>query len=242
MRAFPGDLTEGLLYPSEFSIQAKNRIEAEQIRAYQDFEEARRAARGDFETEPLLCQCILRVFLAFILEACAFGRSRTPGWSIDKIDDKCREFLRRMTSRASFDKGLGGRMTSKYSGSIDDRTMRAFQASVEWLKYQDLLLDVAGDDRTVAAMAEAAVPRRKPGPKRDIETARRVAGIVGRLAGGPNWRDQLDELCDTLDQEQVPRPMTWRKKNIRDWADAAAGYPNLAKHAVAHHLMNALPS
>ena len=76
MRAFPGDLTEGLLYPSEFSIQAKNRIEAEQIRAYQDFEEARRAARGDFETEPLLCQCILRVFLAFVLEACAFGRSR----------------------------------------------------------------------------------------------------------------------------------------------------------------------
>jgi hypothetical protein len=230
------------LYPSEFSAQAKNRIEAEQIRAYQDFEEARRAVRGDFETEPLLCQCILRVFLAFAREACAFGKSSTHGWSIDKIDDKCREFLRRMTIRASFDKGLGGRMTSKYSGSIDDRTMRGFQASAEWRRYQDLLLEVAGDDRTVAAMASAAVPTKKPGPKRDIETARRVAGIVGRLAGDQEWRDQLDEICDTLDQEQVPRPTTWRKKNIRSWAGAAAGYPNLAKQAIAHRLKNALQS
>jgi hypothetical protein len=175
-----------LRYPREFSPQARNRIEAEQIRAYQDFDKAKKVARWDSDVEVLLRQCILRVFLAFAREACAIGKSGTLGWSIDKIDAECQEFLRRMTIQAWSDKGFGnygrfGSVTSNTGGSIEGRTMRAFEATAEWQEYQELLLEVAGDDID-DDRKDAPVLRSKPGLKIDVETAGKVAKIACRPA------------------------------------------------------------
>jgi hypothetical protein len=82
--------------------------------------------------------------------------------------------------------------------------------------------------------------RAKPGPKRDLATARRVAKIVRRVSGESHWVSMLVQICASLDAEQIPCPKTWhkRKPRIIDWTDAAATEPGLAKKAIAHHLKN----
>lgn len=105
-------------YPSEFSTKAKNRIEAEKIRAYEEFADAKRSARWDSDVEALLRQCVLRVFLEFAREACAFGKRDIGSWSIDRIDRQCLEFLRRLTIQVWHEIGFGD-VTSRYTGSIE---------------------------------------------------------------------------------------------------------------------------
>lgn len=217
-------------YPSEFSTKAKNRIEAEKIRAYEEFADAKRSARWDSDVEALLRQCVLRVFLEFAREACAFGKRDIGSWSIDRIDRQCLEFLRRLTIQVWHEIGFGD-VTSRYTGSIEHSTYRAFRASPEWQKYQDLLLAVAPDK------AGPAGPRTKPGPKRDVETARQVAEIVARVASS-NRPDNLVDICDALDEQKVPLPRTWHREGLRSWWDAVANHPDRAKKAIQHHLKN----
>jgi len=57
------------------------------------------------------------------------------------------------------------------------------------------------------------VPPRKRGPKPDYETALLVAGIVARVAPDGDWRSRVDDVCDALDDEQVPVPATWRRNH-----------------------------
>jgi hypothetical protein len=219
-----------LRYPSEFSTQARNRIEAAKIMAYKDFAEAQRAARWNTNVEPLLRHCALRIFLVFAQEACALGKRDIRGWSIDRIDNECREFLRRLAIQAWHDHGFRS-VTSRYTGAIEDSTERAFRAAAEWQAYQDLLQGVAKDQVTGSAF-----PRTKPGPKRDVETARRVAEIVAGLAS--NRPTELADTCEALDAQKVPTPRTWRKAGIGCWSDAADDYPDRAKKAIQHHLKN----
>jgi hypothetical protein len=219
-----------LHYPSEFSTAAKNRIEAAKIRAYVDFADGKRSARWNSNLGALFRQCVLQVFLGFAREACAFGKRDIGGWSIDEIDRKCLEFLRRLTIEVGYDMGFEN-VTSRYTGSIEDSTYRAFRASAEWQKYQDLLLAVAPDKTGPAA------PRTKPGPKRDVETARQVAEILARVASS-NWPDNLVDICEALDEQEVPMPRPWHMKGLRSWWDAAANHPDRAKKAIQHHLKN----
>jgi hypothetical protein len=63
------------------------------------------------------------------------------------------------------------------------------------------------------------VPPRKRGPKPDHETALLVATIVARVAPDGDWRSRVDDVCDALDDEQVPVPATWRRnRNVRKWS------------------------
>jgi hypothetical protein len=82
----------------------------------------------------------------------------------------------------------------------------------------------------------------KPGPKLDKDTAQQVAEIVRPLANGQPLKDKLDDICEALDQAQIPCPKTWRKREpaMKNWADGAAFEPELAKKAIKHHLKNAL--
>lgn len=220
-----------LSYPSEFSTDARNRIEAERIKAYRHFEEAP-AVRWDSDREALLRKCILRIFLAFAREACALGKRKMAAWSLDQVDDACREFLRGMTVQARYDHGFRSAM-SRFSGVMDHRLERAFRASVEWQEYERLKLDVAEPHTGAHEM-----PRTKPGPKPDIETARRVAEIVSGLASS-KWQSKLGDICESLDEQKVPPPRIWRKKGVLSWSDAADDHPDLAKKAIQHHLKNA---
>ncbi len=94
--------------------------------------------------------------------------------------------------------------------------------------------------QTNDARAAADPPKRrgKPGPPRDTETARKVAEIVRPFG---NWRKQLEDVCDALDDAKIKRPKPWLKKGHRYWCTCLAssdGKPLVIK-AIQHHLDNA---
>jgi hypothetical protein len=78
-------------------------------------------------------------------------------------------------------------------------------------------------------------PRPKRGPKPDYETAWKVAEIVSRVAGERPWRSKLDGICMALDEENIPRPKTWRKRGYDSWFDALSERSLVGK-AISHHL------
>lgn len=54
---------------------------------------------------------------------------------------------------------------------------------------------------------------RKRGPKRDYERAARVNEIVAQVAPDGDWRSKVDEICEALDEAQIPFPPRWRKRD-----------------------------
>ncbi len=63
------------------------------------------------------------------------------------------------------------------------------------------------------APAESDGKGRKRGPKPDHEAASRVAEIVARVAPDGDWRPKLDDICEALDEAQIPSPPRWRKRD-----------------------------
>ena len=61
--------------------------------------------------------------------------------------------------------------------------------------------------------AESDGKRRKRGPKSDHEAASRVAEIVARVAPDGDWRPKLDDICEALDEAEIPYPRRWRKRD-----------------------------
>lgn len=61
--------------------------------------------------------------------------------------------------------------------------------------------------------AESDGKGRKRGPKSDHEAASRVAEIVARVAPDGDWRLKLDNICEALDEAQIPFPTRWRKRD-----------------------------
>jgi hypothetical protein len=68
--------------------------------------------------------------------------------------------------------------------------------------------------------AESDGKGRNRGPKPDHEAASRVAEIVARVAPDGDWRPRLDDICEALDEAQVPFPKRWRKRDrsCNGWA------------------------
>ena len=63
-----------------------------------------------------------------------------------------------------------------------------------------------------------ALPKKR-GPKPDHDTALRVSEIVARVAPDGDWRSNLDEICEALDEGHVPVPSTWRRnRDCRSWS------------------------
>ena len=81
----------------------------------------------------------------------------------------------------------------------------------------------AAHDWTHGAGAERIKTKgkgRKRGPKPDAKMALRVAQIVPQVAPDGDWRSKLDEVCDALDEAQIPCPSRWRKKrHCQGWCD-----------------------
>ena len=59
---------------------------------------------------------------------------------------------------------------------------------------------------------------RKRGAKPDVQMASRVVEIVARIAPDGNWRAKLEDVCEALDEENIPVPRTWREREYRSWA------------------------
>jgi len=74
--------------------------------------------------------------------------------------------------------------------------------------------------------AESDGKGRKRGPKSDPDAASRVAEIVARVAPDGDWRPKLDEICEALDEAQIPFPPRWRKRH--KYCDGWAAYDERA--------------
>jgi hypothetical protein len=48
-----------------------------------------------------------------------------------------------------------------------------------------------------------------------------VATVVARVAPDGDWRSKLDDVCEALDEEQIPPPKRWRShdRTSRQWSD-----------------------
>lgn len=91
----------------------------------------------------------------------------------------------------------------------------------------------------------APKPSRRRGPKRDYETAARVAEIVARVSPEEGWRSNIDDILMALDEAAIPTPKGWGPKHgYRDWyaavaADNAGRGRHMAIEAIKHRLKRA---
>ena len=129
-------------FPNGFPTKARARVKAEQILAYRKLDETGKNVSSGLAVESLVRDCILRIFLVFADELCAFGQEN--GWAVDRIDSQAKEFLRRLTIEVQRDKGYGYvRMISNSDGSLTGDAERQFLQSPKWKKYESSLLRLA---------------------------------------------------------------------------------------------------
>src|SRR5688572_16842610 len=111
-------------YPFEFSNEARARIEAERIKAFQEFDETRRNKVTDGWTNSKWDRSafflyVLRAFLAFGKEACRLVSMGT--WPVDRGRAETEEFLRIFTIDAYYHDGQdrSGHKFSRMTGDAD---------------------------------------------------------------------------------------------------------------------------
>ena len=68
-------------------------------------------------------------------------------------------------------------------------------------------------------VTEGTARARKRGPKPGDELAERIEETVKAVAPDGEWRAKLDDICEALDERQIPCPKRWRKDGSRSWSD-----------------------
>jgi hypothetical protein len=94
----------------------------------------------------------------------------------------------------------------------------------------------AGPAGNGADPTESDSTGRKRGPKPDHETALRVAEVVARIAPDGDWRPKLDDICEALDEAQIPFPPRWRKRDRSCYGWAAYDERANAVKAIEYRL------
>lgn len=185
-------------YPSEFPQDARARVEAETLRAYDALEQDVRGIESWRREVPFI-RCVMRVFLAFVNKACAFAKqSHDPAWSDRELQQRCRDFLLSIVIDAWEDKGkdlgIGEMFSSRGWGySLDEDFRRKIERSPEWKQYQELLLD-ALEARSARAPdeidGESALPG-GDGPERRAADEGTEIGVTSPPVGGESlaWED-----------------------------------------------------
>ena len=149
-------------YPHQFSREARNRVEAENVGlCRRALNEARttilpvanspltRRTSDEFNRE--FFEAILRVFLAFAEEA--MNLSQVGTWNLAIVDREAREFLRQLTINFRYEEGrdkAGNRVRdvveSNWGGSLAEWVWIEFKKRPAWTKYEDLvLIGISGD-------------------------------------------------------------------------------------------------
>jgi hypothetical protein len=153
-------------YPSEFPRDARTRVEAETLRAYSALEQEVRGVESSRRDVPFI-RCVMRIFLAFVRNACAFGRKGNhPAWSDSELDRRCRDFLLSIVVDAWEDKakdlGIRKMFSSPHhwGNSLDDDARRKIESSPEWRLYQELLLEAF--DVQSARATDCKLPQPEP--------------------------------------------------------------------------------
>jgi hypothetical protein len=195
-------------YPSGFPQQSRAAVEAEEVRASRDFEQARqkipRSMYGPGEhLAAAVRRYILRIYRVFVQEACKLGGV----WSIDRIRSCARAFLSMLTSKGSTEKGYdtGGSaypgqlrrlrtMTSHVNGAILPDVMNEFKKSLQWRESEDALLKVAeaqavgggvpgAETNEIGQTVSPRVPRKRGRPAISLETKRKALEAKQRPGG-----------------------------------------------------------
>jgi hypothetical protein len=224
----------GTPYPSEFSAEARARVEIEMLKASKDLAQQRNEVPwsqygpGKADEENLQ-KYILRVFLVFAKQACELGAQGQ--WAVDRIRSEAGEFLRRFTIRAYYESGFDkkGRklreMASHWNGTILPEVQREFEKSQEWQQFEKELLAVA---ELQIQLTKGFVPNRaRPVPDADRKQVAPVnsgaapvallskyrselkRGILIQLTRNPRATD--NEICSGLDADgSVELPASWR--------------------------------
>lgn len=139
-----------IVYQTEFSLQARARVEAERLRARRDLEQARAEKPPEDWEVRRWDQCafyayIARVVGAFAREACELGRQGT--WMIDRIRAEVDEFIRLFSLDAYYEDGhdrFGRRLPEIFSGAYLERQVtQTLRNSREWREFEEELLQVA---------------------------------------------------------------------------------------------------
>jgi hypothetical protein len=90
--------------------------------------------------------------------------------------------------------------------------------------------------KATASTHSATVAKRGTrGPQRDFPTALKVDDVVRRWAPDGNWRAQLENICDGLDEAKVCCPKPWKKKGYGTWYDCMTFARPLVLKAIEHH-------
>lgn len=214
-------------YPSDFPVQSQARVEAEKIRAAREFQSAKAADHWTSDVRAHLLDYILTVFLAFADEARALRL-----WPVAKMDSQCREFLRRLTIEARYEKGPGvGEMNSNWNGSILSEVQRELEKTSKWQRYQDFLLDLADaqSELQITQKDAAEDKRTHPGPPADLAQTGKPRGtwrmntstplqIPGELVNGfPSaLKSQVEVILTEARREfQGKNPNTQPVRDIR---------------------------
>jgi hypothetical protein len=130
-------------------------------------------------------------------------------------------------------------MTPADRSAIGTR-MREYNAE---LKAKAALWEAIQNAGAVTKTVPTGVPL-KPGPERDLESAKRVAKIVAEVWNGEgrSWRGDLYDICEVLDSAipPLPCPDIWvTRHGISTWCRAAVKLPHVAIKAIEARLRNA---
>lgn len=258
--------SEALRYGFSFPEASGRRVRAEMIRADRDFEREEQSRELTFtQRYRLAIRWICRIVAVFAQEACSLARSGEPGWLVSKTERRVEEIVRLLVFQAEDTKFVGGSKPQLASGGqVQEKVRAEIARSPEWSQYRDMLLDLldqcrdsnpddgqtpqnievatGGSSSAKATASEETPSRPKRGPKPDYGTAVRVAQIVAGVAPNGEWRSRLDDVCMELDDQQIPRPKTWKARHgFGSWyaavaSDEASRGRHIAIEAIKHQL------
>jgi hypothetical protein len=133
-----------LAYPFHFPEAPGSRVRAEMLRADRDFahDELLRDLTST-EREALVVRWICRIGAVFAHEACDLARSRTPGWTLSRVESRVHAVLSLLALQAEHSKFVGGRKPGlTHGGQVREEVRAEIARSSEWSEYRDTLLDL----------------------------------------------------------------------------------------------------
>jgi hypothetical protein len=190
-------------YPHDFPAKSSAKVEAAKIKGSRQFDSSRTKARSNREIKELFWTYVLTPFLVFAEES-----FRLRLWSADKIDQKCREFLRHCAIEAYYQKGKAAGLSeiiSNWNGSILQEAQNEIEKTPEWRKYEDIFLRFEVQGSPPAQHSTKIVlsgKGHKASSKKTNEKVRAVADLAKKLEPlmkqMPKSKRSLDKTFESL--------------------------------------------
>jgi hypothetical protein len=138
-----------LFFPAEFSIEARNRVEAIEIKTRRATTRGLAKYSSDQSAqvlEPSLVKYFVTVTCAFGHEACLVAMHSAPGvtpWGADRVRSEVRDFLKSLLLEAltRWDFQMVRSMIS--NGQVAPIALLRFEATPEWRKYERELVSLS---------------------------------------------------------------------------------------------------